>query len=45
MTIVFLVLGSLLNYHRDEMNDNAIENKDDYYKINNGKIPTSTFFE
>lgn len=25
------------------MNDNAIENKDDYFKINNAKILTSKF--
>ena len=35
----------LWNYYRDEMNDNAIKNKDDYYKINNGKATASKFIE
>ena len=31
----FITLGSLWNYYRDEMNDDANENKGDNCKVNN----------
>ena len=33
--------GSLWNYYRDEVNDNANGNNDDDYRINNNKTTTS----
>ena len=38
-------LGSLLNYYRDEVNDNANENNADKYRINNINTITSKSFE
>ena len=37
--------GSLWNYYRDEVNDNANENNpDDNHRLNNNKTTTSNFF-
>ena len=36
--------GSLSNYYRDELNDNANENNADKYRINNNKTITSKCF-
>ena len=37
--------GSLWNYHKDEMNDDANENNVASYRINNNKTTASRFFE
>ena len=37
--------GSLWNYHRDEVNDDANENNNDDYRINNNNTTTSKSFE
>ena len=37
--------GSLQKYYRDELNDDANENYDDYYKVDNVKTTTSKFIE
>ena len=38
--------GSLWNYYKDEVNDDANENKDaGNYSINNNKTTTSKYFE
>lgn len=37
--------GSLQKYYRDEVHDDANENYDDYYKVDNEKTTTSKFIE
>ena len=37
--------GSFWNYYRDEMNDDAQENNDDNYRVNNEKPTTSKSFQ
>ena len=37
--------GSLWNYHRDEMNDDANTNNVASYRINNNETTASRFFE
>ena len=37
--------GSLQNYYRDEVNDDANENNDNYYKLDNEKATTTKFIE
>ena len=41
----FMTWGSLWNYYRDQVNDDANENNADSYMINNSKATTSKSFE
>ena len=41
----FMTLGSLRNYYRDEVNDDANENNADNYRIDNSKTVTRESFK
>ena len=41
----FMTWGSLWNYYRDQMNDDANENNTDSYMTNNSKSTTSKSFK